>query len=49
MVAEEVGFGCSPEWVGRTLAAVLPDQCWGHHREHLRQLVDWLKATPEPG
>jgi uncharacterized protein (TIGR03083 family) len=38
-----------PSMLGKSLAAVLPNQCWGHHREHLPQLVDWLSATPQPG
>jgi hypothetical protein len=28
-----------PSMKGKTLLAVLPDQCWGHHREHLPQLA----------
>jgi hypothetical protein len=30
--------GRFPSFEGRTLAEVLPGQCWGHHREHLSQL-----------
>jgi hypothetical protein len=30
---------------GKTLLSILPDQCWGHHREHLPQLA--LMAEPE--
>lgn len=28
-----------PSMKGKTLLAVLPDQCWGHHGEHLPQLA----------
>jgi hypothetical protein len=30
-------------WVsdGRTLAAILPNQCWAHHREHLADVERW--------
>ena len=38
-----------PSMLGKSLAAVLPNQCWAHHREHLPQLLDWLNATPQPG
>jgi hypothetical protein len=38
-----------PSMLGKSLAAVLPGQCWGHHREHLPQIVDWLNATRQPG
>jgi len=34
-----------PSLEGKSLAAILPNQCWGHHREHLPQVVDWLKAS----
>jgi hypothetical protein len=27
-----------PSFKGKTLLAILPNQCWGHHREHLSQL-----------
>jgi hypothetical protein len=37
-----------PSMRGKTLAAVLPNQCWGHHREHLPQVVDWLNAAAPP-
>jgi len=37
-----------PSMLGRSFADVLPDQCWGHHREHLPQIVDWLRANPQP-
>jgi len=31
--------GRFPSMEGKTLAAVLPGQCWGHHRQHLPQLA----------
>jgi hypothetical protein len=31
--------GRFPSMEGKTLGAVLPGQCWGHHREHLPQLA----------
>jgi hypothetical protein len=31
---------------GRTLADILPGQCWGHHREHLPQL---RRLVAQPG
>jgi DinB superfamily len=34
-----------PSFEGRTLADVLPGQCWGHHREHLRQLEAFARVT----
>jgi hypothetical protein len=33
-----------PSMKGKTLLAVLPGQCWGHHREHLRQLKPFAQA-----
>jgi hypothetical protein len=34
-----------PSFDGRTLLAVLPGQCWAHHREHLRQLRAFARRT----
>ena len=34
-----------PSMKGKTLLAVLPNQCWGHHRQHLAQLEDFARAT----
>ena len=28
---------------GKTLLAILPGQCWGHHREHLRQIREFAR------
>ena len=32
-----------PSMKGKTFLAVLPGQCWGHHREHLRQLESFAR------
>ena len=32
-----------PSMKGKTLLAILPDQCQGHHREHLRQLEPFAR------
>ena len=32
-----------PSMKGKTLLAILPDQCQGHHREHLRQLETFAR------
>ena len=41
-----------PSFKGKTLLAILPDQCQGHHREHLRQLEPFARkissATSRP-
>ena len=31
---------------GKTLLAILPNQCWGHHREHLPQLKAFAEGIP---
>lgn len=28
---------------GKTLLSILPGQCWGHHREHLRQIREFAR------
>jgi DinB family protein len=33
-----------PSFKGKTLVAILPDQCWGHHREHLSRLEAFAQA-----
>jgi len=33
-----------PSFKGKTLLATLPDQCWGHHRQHLSQLKAFAQA-----
>jgi hypothetical protein len=30
---------------GKTLLAILPGQCWGHHRQHLPQLQSFVGRT----
>jgi hypothetical protein len=35
-----------PSMRGKTLLAVLPGQCWGHHRDHLRQLEAFAQTNP---
>ncbi len=30
---------------GKTLLAILPGQCWGHHREHLPQIQQFARKT----
>ncbi len=37
-----------PSFKGKTLLAVLPDQCQGHHREHLRQLAPFARQISSP-
>jgi len=41
-----------PSMKGKTLLAIIPDQCQGHHREHLRQLEPFARkissATRRP-
>ncbi|HEV8143441.1 MAG TPA: DinB family protein [Methylomirabilota bacterium] len=37
-----------PSFKGKTLLAVLPNQCWGHHREHLRQLEPFARKISSP-
>ena len=34
-----------PSMEGRTLASVLPGQCWRHHREHLPQLEAFARGS----
>ena len=34
-----------PSMKGKTLLAVLPGQCWGHHRDHLRQLESFARTN----
>ncbi len=31
---------------GKALLAILPGQCWGHHRQHLPQLQEFARKTP---
>lgn len=31
---------------GKTLLAILPGQCWGHHREHLPQITAFARRLP---
>ena len=31
---------------GKTLLAILPNQCWGHHREHLPPLKAFAERAP---
>jgi hypothetical protein len=31
---------------GKTLLAILPGQCWGHHRQHLPQLQEFARKAP---
>lgn len=39
-----------PSMKGKTLLAILPNQCQGHHREHLRQLEPFArKISSEAG
>ena len=35
-----------PSMKGKTFLAVLPGQCWGHHRDHLRQLETFARTNP---
>ena len=35
-----------PSLKGKTLLAILPNQCWGHHREHLPQLKAFAEGIP---
>jgi hypothetical protein len=37
--------GRYPSFEGRTMVAVLPGQCWGHHREHLPQLIAFANRS----
>jgi DinB superfamily len=37
-----------PSFKGKPLLAVLPNQCWGHHREHLRQLEPFARKISSP-
>jgi hypothetical protein len=30
---------------GKTLLAILPGQCWGHHRQHLPQIQEFARTT----
>jgi hypothetical protein len=30
---------------GKTLLAILPGQCWGHHRQHLPQIQEFARKT----
>lgn len=30
---------------GKTLLAILPGQCWGHHRQHLPQIEEFARKT----
>ena len=30
---------------GRSFAAVLPNQCWEHHRRHLAEIEAWITAS----
>ena len=30
---------------GKTLLAILPGQCWGHHRQHLPQIREFARKT----
>jgi uncharacterized protein (TIGR03083 family) len=32
-----------PQFGGRSLAEILPSQCWNHHRQHLPELADWVR------
>ena len=34
-----------PSMKGKTFLAVLPGQCWGHHREHVRQLEAFARTN----
>lgn len=35
-----------PSMNGKSFAAILPNQCWTHHRDHLAQIQEWLdRAT----
>jgi hypothetical protein len=38
-----------PEFGGRSLAAILPGQCWGHHRQHLPELEAWVERREADG
>jgi Mycothiol maleylpyruvate isomerase N-terminal domain len=31
-----------PRFGGRSLAEILPGQCWSHHRQHLPELESWV-------
>ena len=31
---------------GRSLFAILPGQCWGHHRQHLPQIQEFAQRAP---
>ena len=32
---------------GKTLLAILPGQCWGHHRQHLPQIQEFARKDPQ--
>jgi hypothetical protein len=38
-----------PSFEGRTMLAVLPGQCWSHHREHLPQLGAFAQQVARGG
>jgi hypothetical protein len=45
---EEADFedtGRLPFTKGKTLLAILPGQCWGHHRQHLPQIQEFARKT----
>jgi uncharacterized protein (TIGR03083 family) len=33
-----------PSMNGKSFAAILPGQCWSHHRDHLVQIQAWLQT-----
>jgi hypothetical protein len=38
-----ITVGPHDEVKGKTLLSILPGQCWGHHREHLRQIREFAR------
>lgn len=37
-----------PSFNGRSIASVLPNQCWAHYAQHLPDIQRWLARRPGP-